>query len=169
MKRNNKGFSLVELLVVIAILGIASSAAFMGFNVMHNANVSNAAGSIDSILSTVRMNNMSKVQTHYLQIYRVDGFNYYRVHTEPTIDYSYRIHKLGATSTQISYTLDNTSYRITDNNGISICFTRSGSCEAYKPNGTKYATQEIKGLTFFNGIRDKSIRIIAAIGKHYMK
>ena len=69
MKENNKGFSLVELLIIMAVLGIASSAAFMGFNVIHNSNVNNSAGTVNSTLSSIRMNNMSKVNMQYLQIY----------------------------------------------------------------------------------------------------
>ena len=167
MKVNNKGFSLVELLIVIAILGIVGSGTFMGFNVLHNANVGNSAGTINSTLSAVRMNNMSKVQTQYLQIYRVGGYNYYRVADKPNIDFSYKLHKLGTSSTNVSYTTTN-SIRITDNNGISISFTRSGECVLYNSAGT-LQTAEINGLTFFNGERDKSIRILSAVGKHYLK
>lgn len=169
MKNNNKGFSLVELLVVIAILGIVTTSASMGFSVLYSANVNNSAGTIDSILSKVRMNNMSKVQTQYLQVYKVNGVNYYRIHTSPQIDFSYKLHKLGSSNIGISYTLDNRSYRITDNNGIVISFSRSGSCEVYRKNGVKYGSEEMKGLTFFNGSKDKSVRIISSVGKHYLK
>ena len=167
MKINNKGFSLVELLIVMGILAIIGSGAFMSFNVIHNANVNNSAGTINSTLSAVRMNNMSKVQTQYLQIYRVNGYNYYRVDDKPNIDFGYRLHKLGTSTTNVSY-ITNNSIRITDNHGITISFTRSGECKLYNSDGTLNSA-DINGLTFFNGTRDKTIRILPVVGKHYMR
>lgn len=167
MKINNKGFSLVELLIVMAILGIVGSGVFMGFNVIHNANVNNSAGIINSYLSAVRMNNMSKVQSQYLHIYRKGGYNYYYVDDKAKIDFNYKIHKLGTSSTNISYVTTN-SIRITDNHGISISFTRSGECKLYKSDGS-LDTVDLNGITFYNATRNKAIRILPAIGKHYMK
>lgn len=166
MKGNNKGFSLVELLIVMAILAIIGSGAFMSFNVIHNANVNNAAGTINSTLSAIRMNNMSKVQTQYLQIYRVGGYNYYRVDDKAKIDFNYKLHKLGTSSTNVSFITTN-SIRITDNCGISISFTRSGECKLYNKDGSLNSA-DLNGITIYNATRNKSIRILPAIGKHYL-
>ena len=170
MKGNNKGFSLVELLIVMAVLGIVSSAAFMGFNVIHNSNVNNSAGTVNSTLASIRMNNMSKVNMQYLQIYKVDGFYYYRVDDKANIDFNYKLHKLGTSSTGISYIIGSTgnSIRLTDNRGISITFNRSGECKLYNSDGSLNAS-DLLGISFFNATRNKTIRILPAIGKHYLK
>lgn len=166
MKGNNKGFSLVELLIVIGILAIIGSGAFMSFNVIHNANVNNSAGTINSTLAAIRMNNMSKVQTQYLQIYRVGGDYYYRIDDKAKIDFNYRLRKLGTSSTNISYITTN-STRISDNHGISISFNRSGECKLYNSDGSLNSA-DLNGITFYNSTRNKSIRILPAIGKHYL-
>lgn len=169
MELNDKGFSLVELLVIIGMLAIISSGAFMGFNTIYNANVNNSASTINSTLSAVRMNNMSKIQVHYLHIYRVDGFNYYRVADKAKIDFDYKLHKLGSADTNVSYIIDKSnSIRITDDNGISIGFERTGECKLYNKDGTDNSG-DITGITFFNATRDKTIRILPTLGKHYMK
>lgn len=58
--KNNKGFSLLELIVVIAVSMVLVAFAGLTISVVHNANVSKAARSFNSLLSTARSQSISK-------------------------------------------------------------------------------------------------------------
>ena len=82
MKENNKGFSLVELLVAVAILGIVAVTSSLSFSAVRRADVTKARQTVDSIMSQVRMNNMSKAESEYLYIYLYDDSYYYKISNE---------------------------------------------------------------------------------------
>ena len=77
MKTNRKkGFSMIELIVVVAIMGIFTALASIGFDYLKAGNVKSAAKTIDSTLTKLKLDTMSKEAKPYMCIYR-DKNDYY--------------------------------------------------------------------------------------------
>lgn len=57
---SNKGFSLVELMVVIAIMAVATGLVSITYSLVHNANVSKAANTLDTVFNKARVQSMAK-------------------------------------------------------------------------------------------------------------
>ncbi len=76
-KLNNEGFSLVELIVVILILGILTAGATIGFSVLYNAKVDNAAKRLESMLTRAREEAMAHVEAETWLELKTEGDNIY--------------------------------------------------------------------------------------------
>lgn len=72
MKRNNRGYTLVELMVVIAILAVLSAIALVSLSVLSSTGAQQCATKADALLSTCKINRMSRGGTIYIRLY-LDG------------------------------------------------------------------------------------------------
>lgn len=82
MHKNNKGFSTIELIAVIAILAILTAGTLVIFHQIGYANTMKAAKLIDSELSKVRIETMSREEKQYLYLYNIDGTVYRKASTK---------------------------------------------------------------------------------------
>lgn len=76
MRNKHKGFSMIELIIVIAIIGIFTGLASISFGYIKAGNVRSAVQTVDSNLSRLRLDTMSKATKPYMYLYRL-GDNYY--------------------------------------------------------------------------------------------
>lgn len=74
--RDNHGVTLIELIVVMIIMGILAGGLVFGVQRLDSGNVNSTAKCIKTVLSQVRMENMSKDKPFYLVIEEKDQ-NYY--------------------------------------------------------------------------------------------
>lgn len=85
MKKNhNKGFSMIEMIIVIAIIGVFTGLASIGFGYIKSGNVKAAAQNLDSSLSKLKYDAMSKANMPYLYVYKTGG-KYYTMCTAKTV------------------------------------------------------------------------------------
>ena len=81
MKQNRKkGFSMVEMIVVVAIMGVFTALATIGFGYLKSENVRPAVKTVDSNLTKLKLDTMSKENKPYMCIYKV-GSDYYMLCT----------------------------------------------------------------------------------------
>lgn len=86
MKKNRqKGFSMIEMIIVIAIMGIFTALATIGFGYLKSGNVKAAAKNIDSNLTKLKLDTMSKDKKPYMCIYKVGSDTYMLCTTDTTI------------------------------------------------------------------------------------
>lgn len=76
MKKHTKGFSMIELIIVVAIIGIFTGLVSIGFGYIQSGNIRSAAQTINSTLSKLKYDAMSKENKQYMYIYQA-GNGYY--------------------------------------------------------------------------------------------
>ena len=179
MKTNrNKGFSMIELIVVVAIIGIFTALASISFNYLKSGNVKAAAKTIDSTLSKLKLDTMSKEAKPYMCLYR-EGNYYYMFCT--TAD------KAESPSTTNGEKIGNGNVKITINNSKTIAEGEVVYIAFKKGSGA--FTEEVKKssgdiTTVHDGISDSdatimveradgsgtkyTIHMIKDTGKHYI-
>lgn len=81
MFKNHGGVSLIELIASLAILALLSAGTLVIFHQIGYANTLKAGKLIDSSLSRIRIETMSKEQKQYLYLYTYDGHVSMRVST----------------------------------------------------------------------------------------
>ena len=67
--KNNKGFSLIEVIIAISIMAIVAGIGSLSFSAARKQDVVKTAKVVDSIMTQVRMDNMSKAKAEYMYIY----------------------------------------------------------------------------------------------------
>lgn len=76
MKLNKKAFTLIELIIVLAIMAILTTGGVVGIRSITSANITDAAKRIDSRMSQLRLENMTKTPKTYLYLYNIDDVLY---------------------------------------------------------------------------------------------
>lgn len=167
--KNNKGYTLVELMVVIAIIGVVSSVTMVGIKMSKSADAAYAANTINSYMASIRMNNMSKVTSQYLHIYKYKDSHYYSIDNSNKIDFANPNldNEIGNTDMAIFYQTSGESV-ITNNNGITISYNRAGECKLYNKSGTLYAS-DLRSITIAGPSKRTIIKVLPAIGKSYIQ
>ena len=83
MKNKHKGFSMIELIIAIAIIGIFTGLGSISFGYIRAGNVRSATKTVDSNLSRLRLDTMSKASKPYMYLYKL-GNDYYMYCTNST-------------------------------------------------------------------------------------
>ncbi len=77
---SNKGFSLIELIVVVAIMAVAVGLVTITYTLVHNANVAEAANTLDTAFNKARIQSMAKgTDAGQLTVWMTDGVMYYTI------------------------------------------------------------------------------------------
>lgn len=172
--KNNKGFSLVELLVVIAILGIVAVMSSLSYSAVRRADVTKAANTVDSMMSQVRMDNMSSGQAEYMYIYVDDDNVYYKLSNTKVTNVtqiknlSEEATLLCADSIAVSYTKSAAgSSQLSSTVFLAISFEKTtGAFNCFDSvNNNKIDLTEIN---FQRGGKNNSITIANETGKHVL-
>ncbi len=165
-RNNNKGFSMVELIVTIAIMAILTGSFVSAAGYLKYANAKAGAKKVNTQLSELRIDSMSKMQTPYMYLYNISGNTYMKVVTgnnanAATISNGIldkNTTKVG--NTQIKVSCDGTV--ISAGNQVQISMNKSTG--AFQPS----APDEIK-VESLDGSKSYTITLIKSTGRHSME
>ena len=174
MRVNNKGFSLIEVIVAIAIMSIVAGIGSLSFSAARRQDVTRAAKSVDSLLSQVRMDNMSKANVEYMYIYiNTDKDAYCYKLSNSKVNSVAAIQSLPdeeveicSDSIVISAGTETSTATITDNGYVAISFEKStGAFKCYDSlSGSSETT--IEQMLFKRGRKTSKIVMASETGKH---
>ena len=160
--KNDKGFTLLEIIVMFAMLVVLSSCVVLYMGHLRDVNVKHAAKQVDMSLDKLQVRTMSKAQTPYLYIYKLDDGCYMKVLNKEITSFDYS-------------EFDNTGTRL-GSSSIKIYKERSGIKEEI--SGTKFVTLNYNKSAQFNTDissvifkRDSEykIKLIKDTGRHIME
>lgn len=174
--KDDHGFTLIELIIVMVIMGIVVIGSMTGYNMLGSADARNAARRINTMLSLVQMENMTKNEEYYLLINEdVNGDYYLNVKTVSGTGTQSQ-EKLDLKNGEIIFqnSGDTTEYllsysapaggRAWSNEMLEVCFRKDTG--VYKNNSFGMIVSNIKvsaaGRTY-------SIKLVTATGKHYIE
>jgi prepilin-type N-terminal cleavage/methylation domain-containing protein len=66
--KNNRGFTLIELIIVMLIMMILAIGSIAGYNLINVGSAFRAAERINSVLSSVQMDNMTRIKNYTMEI-----------------------------------------------------------------------------------------------------
>ena len=167
MKLNKKAFTLIELIIVLAIMAILTTGVVVGVRIIISANITDAAKRIDSAISKLRLENMTKTPKSYLYLYNIDDVLYMKTSESDSatvengaIDAASGIRL--ANNVKLSYIdLSNIQNNLENGKEIKISFSRSSGA----------FLSEIKSLilsSYGNG-KTTTIRCVIETGKHVIE
>ncbi len=167
MKLNKKAFTLIELIIVLAIMSILTTGIIVGIRSITSANVTDAAKRINSAMSKLRLENMTKTPKSYLYLYNIGGVLYMNVSEQSGvtvgnggIDATFGIRL--ANNVNLSH-ISFTGIRedIGEGEKIEISFSRS--------SGAFLSDYESLILTGNGSGKTSTIRCIKETGKHFVE
>lgn len=154
MKENRtKGLSMIELIIVISIMGLMTGFATIGFGYIQSGNIRSAAMSINSSLSQLKYDAMSKEDMPFMYIYKANG-QYYMYCSKGEVASS----ELTAANGSV---LCNSNCKITFNGGTTVD-TGSYIRIAYKKSGGLSSKSNLS-----NDISDITISKASGSGSSY--
>lgn len=174
MRKDNKGFSLIELLVAIAIMAIVTGIATLSYNVVRKADVKKSAQVLDSMLTSVRTNNLSQASKSYLYIYldSSDECFYYKISNTLTTNpggLSDEAVYLCADSITLKCKFsDSTSRTVQTGNTVAFTFDKSTGALIMYYNATTPYSSTLTGIEFSRGSKTSKITIASETGKHFI-
>lgn len=154
---SDQGFTLLELLVVVAIMSIAVGLVSITYSVVHNANVSKAANTLDTAFNKARIQSMAKgTEAGQLTLWIDYGTLYYTI-GDPDVE----------TPTAVNSGVIDVSY--TDTNGVLFGHVDFMPEVTYRFNsagmviGSGYSVRE---FGFSYGNREVDVIFFLETGKH---
>jgi prepilin-type N-terminal cleavage/methylation domain-containing protein len=169
MKKNRqKGFSMIEMIIVIAIMGIFTALATIGFGYLKSGNVKAAAKTIDSNLTKLKLDTMSKDKKPYMCIYKVGSDTYMLCTTDTSL-------KLNASNGQKigngNVEIVANGEKLSGSKKIYVAFTKgSGSfAENFEKNPTVVKNPDSTIVVKSQKGTSYVIHMIRDTGKHYIE
>ena len=172
--KNNKGFSLIEVIIAISIMAIVAGIGSLSFSAARKQDVVKAAKVVDSMMTQVRMDNMSKSDAEYMYIYIDPDKDEYcyklsktKVHSISSIlSLSDAQEEICSDSIVIAAGTESSTYVIGDNDYLTISFEKStGAFKCYSSaTGSSEATIEV--MTFKRNRKTSTITMASETGKH---
>lgn len=183
MKDNNKGFSLIEVIITLAIMAVLTGMLGLSFNYIQHANTRAAAKTVDSTISKLRFDVMSKKEKPYLYLYQIDGNSYMKIAADGGVgkELDKATGKLlcnGSVSIMIKrYQCDTTGEKLSGTDEeksllglggiIRISYAKSsGAFIVDDTSGTSYGYSQI---SFGDRVGDFAITLVKDTGKHYIE
>ncbi len=174
--KNNQGVTLIELIIVMLIISVLAGGAFFGIHSLDSGNTQSTAKKIDALLSYVRVQNMSKSYTYYLQIEETGGAFAANVVEDQGGGVQKKIltEKLKLSNGNITYTavdsLNNTTnYQIESGRILELSFTKDAGSIKTGVDSVDPTGGDIKTITISAAGRNYTIRLVTTTGKHYIE
>lgn len=163
-KNDNKGFSMVELIITIAIMAILTGSFVGAAGYLKYANAKAGAKKINTELSELRIDSMSKMNTPYMYLYNIDGTTYMKVVTGDRADKAKENGLLDKNTTkignsQVTVSCDGT--KITD--GQTVTITMDKSTGAFLSSPQKIEVASVDGKNSY------VIKLVKSTGRHYIE
>lgn len=161
---NNKGFSMVELIITVAIMAILTGSLVSAAGYLKYANAKAGAKEVNTKLSELRIDSMSKMNTPYMYLYNIGGATYMKVVSGKDADKATISNGILDTNTtkignsQIEVFCDST--KITDGNSVQISMDKSTGAFLSCPNEIKVAS--------IDGRNSYIVKLVKSTGRHYM-
>lgn len=161
---NNKGFSMVELIITVAIMAILTGSFVSAAGYLKYANAKAGAKKINTELSELRIDSMSKMNTPYMYLYNIGGSTYMKVVSGKDADKAIENGLLDTNTTklgnsQIEVFCDGT--KITEGTPTKIYMDKSTGAFISCPKEIKVAS--------IDGHNTYVIKLVKSTGRHYME
>lgn len=155
---------MIELIITIAIMAILTGSFVGAAGYLKYANAKAGAKKINTELSELRIDSMSKMKTPYMYLYNIDGSTYMKVVTGDNADKAAiggvldkNTTKIG--NSQVKVLCDGT--QIADGSAIKISMDKSTG--AFKSTISKIEVASIDGKTSY------VIKLVQSTGRHYIE
>ena len=163
-RNNNKGFSMVELIITIAIMAILTGSFVAAAGYLKYANAKSGAKKINTELSELRIESMSKMNTPYMYLYNIGGTTYMKVVAGENANKAKENGLLDKNTTkvgnaQVTVSCDGT--KITDGNAVTITMDKSTGAFLLGPEKIEVASVD--------GKSSYVIKLVKTTGRHYIE
>ena len=149
-RNNNKGFSMVELIITIAIMAILTGSFVAAAGYLKYANAKSGAKKINTELSELRIESMSKMNTPYMYLYNIGGTTYMKV-----------VAGENANKAKENGLLDKNTTKITDGKAVTITMDKSTGAFLLGPEKIEVASVD--------GKSSYVIKLVKTTGRHYIE
>lgn len=153
---------MIELIIVIAIIGIFTAVASLSLDYLKAGNVRSAAKTVDSNLSKLKLDAMSREEKSYMHIYK-KGDNYYMYCTNeehPSLSSTPGM-KIGNASVAIY--VNGSSVPLSSSDTCVISYKKgSGAFSDTSPEKIEFARSSGTGTRY-------TLTIVKETGKHYIE
>lgn len=169
--KNNQGVTLIELIIVMLIMSVLAGAAIFGIRSLDSGNVRSTVKRIDTLIDYVRVENMSKFDTYYLEIEKKGGpFTAKVLKKDQSGNMSEVLsEELKLTGGTITYVCSNgtseTEYAINEVPPVILTISNYKSCGGFQP----VMGGEIRRIVISAAGHTYTIGLVSETGKHYIK
>ena len=153
------GFSLVELIITISIIAILTGLAAFGFGYLRTADAKGTANAINSGLSDLKAENMTKNKKIYMHLYEYDG-SYYIHYTSEDEESSFSPDGSGKEIGKSTVTVSCDGTEMSDGSDVRFSVRKKDGAFTHGPKQIDVSAS--------NGSHYR-IKLVWDTGKHYME